>query len=261
VAAGRRRYLDLLIPQLLRERGWDRLQVWVNTADEADLAYIRTLPGLDDRITLIEARDNPPGGRKSLNPFYRACVDPDTVYIRFDDDIVWVEPGLIERLVEFRLANPAAFLVIPVIINNAMISYILQVQGRITVPGIYLRPSAMDEVAWRNPQFAEGLHRHFIGCATKNTLGQLKFPTQPIAVNRVALQCFAWLGSEFARFGGVLPPEVEEEEFLSAIKPTQLGKANLVFGEGIVAHFAAAPQRAHLEQTDLLEAYRELAKL
>ena len=36
IPAGRRKYLELLIPQLLREEGFDELQLWLNAENRED---------------------------------------------------------------------------------------------------------------------------------------------------------------------------------------------------------------------------------
>ena len=55
IPAGRRRYLELLIPQILAQEGWDELQVWLNTKEPDDIAYISGLPALDSIDVLAEA--------------------------------------------------------------------------------------------------------------------------------------------------------------------------------------------------------------
>jgi hypothetical protein len=42
-------------------------------------------------------------GMPSINAFLlRLCIEPETFYFKLDDDIVWMEAGLIERMVEFQ---------------------------------------------------------------------------------------------------------------------------------------------------------------
>ena len=57
---------------------------------------------------------------------YKSCCDKNTVYIKLDDDIVYVDENLFTKFVDFRINNFVAPLIFPVIINNLVISNILQ---------------------------------------------------------------------------------------------------------------------------------------
>ena len=50
----------------------------------------------------------------------------------------------------------------------------------------------------------------------------------------------------------------DDEEFLSCIKPTQLGKANCFNGDALIAHFAFGPQREGLDKMDILNRYGKI---
>jgi hypothetical protein len=255
IPAGRQRYLEVLIPQLFRERGWDELQIWVNTANAGDLAYLDGLPELDPRIRLLRLPAGiEPDGPSTICHFFPNCTDSGTVYIRFDDDICYVEPRTVEKLAAFRIAHAKPFLIFPVIINNAIISHILQGLGRIEAKR-YIEAYVMDEIGWEDPIFAESLHRRFLKALEEGEIDKFKFATRPIAMSRMSINCIAWRGEEFAKFEGKLG-FTHEEEWLSVTRPTQLASFNLIYGRTVVAHFSFYTQRKHLDRTDLLEQYR-----
>lgn len=257
IPAGRRRYLELLIPSILRQEGWDELKIWVNTTIPEDLNYLASLPSLDERISLSQPPLYPPNGNTTIGQFFKDCVSPDTVYIRFDDDICFIERDLIKKLAKFRFENPEPFLVTPIVINNAIISYVLQVLGKIFHLKL-LTANCLDPLGWKNPEFAEQLHRLFLAVLAENNIDHFKFANRPIAINRFSINCISWLGSEFKKFDGLVPYGADEEEFLSVTKPTQLGRLNYIFGEAIVSHFAFFTQRDHLDKTDILDRYKDL---
>ena len=118
-----------------------------------------------------------------------------------------------------------------------------------------MTPNCLDPVTWGSPEFAEMLHRMFVEHARRGNVDHFKLPDIPIAVNRFSINCISWFGREFAKFGGAVPYGIEEE-WLSAIKPTLMGGYNQLCGSAVIAHFAFYTQRAHLETTDLLAAYR-----
>src|SRR6185312_15673304 len=111
--AGRRRYMELLVPQILASNLVDRYDIWVNTADPADIAFFEGLAAKYDRVRLVPQPDGKAPGVPAIHGFHRLAMDVDTIYVRFDDDIVWLEPGFFEALLRFRVDHPHYFLVMP----------------------------------------------------------------------------------------------------------------------------------------------------
>ena len=56
----------------------------------------------------------------SIYHFFKEYTDPNTIYLRFDDDICYIAPDAINNLLNFRIEHPEFFLVYPVIVNNSM---------------------------------------------------------------------------------------------------------------------------------------------
>ena len=113
--AGRRRYAELLANYMLRpenRRFIDEHHWWCNTGDAADIAYLQGLceahPGY---FKLIEPRMKPNGSLTVYSFFGEKYHEPGVLYLRFDDDIVFLAPHAVERLLEFRVAHPEYFLV------------------------------------------------------------------------------------------------------------------------------------------------------
>src|SRR5689334_12595810 len=86
--AGRRRYLKVLAPQILASPLVDEYHLWLNTTDTADVEYLHTLEASDSRVRIVEPSFLPPGHTASIRQFFSSCTGPDTIYVRFDDDIV-----------------------------------------------------------------------------------------------------------------------------------------------------------------------------
>jgi hypothetical protein len=254
--AGRRRYLRILAPQILASPLVDEYHLWINTTDAADLEFCRQLPDADARVRLIDPTFLPPGPTLSIRQFYRGCIDPDTIYIRFDDDVVFVEPDFVEKFVTFRVEHPQFFLVFPNTINNALCTYAQIEHGNITA-GARVQPWCMDVTAWANPRFAEQLHRAFLASVAAGDIASWYFGQRLVAYSRYSVNCIAWFGSEFAKFQGEVP--WDEEEYLSVTKPAELLAVNCIYGEAIVAHYAFMPQRTHLDATDVLARYAAAA--
>ena len=105
-AAGRRRYMQYLIPYIVSCGIVDRYDIWVNTHNGADIEFFKRVAEKYPVVNLVWQPDGVVNGNKSINAFYKACVELDTIYFKLDDDVVWMEPGLIEKMVRFRVDNP-----------------------------------------------------------------------------------------------------------------------------------------------------------
>lgn len=263
--AGRERYLSLLcahVESAHRAGHIDEWHLWLNTHVPSDVAYIRGLPPrLGDWVRVVEA-DAPVREVSSENicHFFRHAADPGCVYVRLDDDVVYVEPGFFQAIVAFRLANPEPFLVYGNIINNAVVSHLHQRNGRFRYDrlGGY---ACMDPTGWGDPLYAEAVHRAFLEDVRRGRADRWRrsFAEWHCLDNeRVSINCIAWLGGTFREFGGQVGRD--EEQWLATEKPRALGPAahNVIFGGALVAHFAFFTQREHLDATDLLEQYRAL---
>jgi hypothetical protein len=258
--AGRRRYMRVLVPYILRSPLVDEYQIWANTTDLADLAFIHRLAALDPRVRVIDPPETSVDGNKSIGQFFRFCIDPGSIYIRFDDDIVWMNEDFFEVLLDFRIANPDYFIVSPLIINNAICSYALQARNQLNSVFGSLTPYAFDATGWKSPHFAHHLHNLLLHHVAVGDLEPLMFDRQEMGLGRYSINCISWLGEEFARFGGRVPPEAEEEEWISAWRPAASGRTNCIFGGAVASHFAFFPQRAYLDATNLLARYADLCR-
>lgn len=262
-AAGRRRYMQYLMPYVLGDDVVDRYDIWVNTTDMQDIEFFRQMAACQPKVRLVWQPDGVVRGIASINRFYRDCTEQDTIYIKVDDDVVWMERGTLGRLAAFRVAHPEAFVVSPMVVNNAICSYIWQAMGVVSF-GRYYNAACNHRVMWKRGQFALALHRWFLAGmnAGADFAKRLHVGPRPVACNRFSINLVAWFGTDFAKFGGVV--EGDDEEFISCTRPAAEGRVCLFDGDNVVAHFAFASQRDVLDGAGILEAYgdyvgRELA--
>lgn len=257
--AGRRRYTELLYRHLSAQRAdFDEWHIWLNTLDGADLAYFHELGARHpDWIRCVPC----PvwvDGTGTICHFFRGCCDPDTVYIRLDDDVVWLEPGFVRKLAAFRREHPEYFLVYGNIVNNVVLSHLHQRFGNVGTEDGVVGYNYIDEVGWKSSAFVRRLHEAFLASAARGETAKWHFPQWELAdFEHVSINCVSWLGSEFAAFGGEV--ERDEETFIAVTKPRQLGKKNCIFGGALCVHYAFCMQRDFMDSTDFLARYAELA--
>ncbi len=254
--------MEILFRYLLKERDLiDEYRIWVNTKNPEDLAFFDSLekdyPGF---VSLDKRWKNEPRYGEALNigKFFDRCTDDDTVYVRLDDDVVWLSKDFIRNLVEFRINNPEPFLVYPTIINNAICDHILQSQGYYgDLPRFTYH--CMDNVAWKNSHVCELKHREMlehISRGEKIAKQEEKWVLKDY--ERVSINCISWLGETFSKFQGVVG--LDEENWLSSEKSKELGTPNVITGDCECSHFAFYKQREHMDKTDILKIYDELSR-
>lgn len=131
-------------------------------------------------------------GNASINGFFKYCLEKDTIYIRFDDDVVWMEPYFFEKFIDFRIQNKHYFLIFPLIINNAICLHLLMSNNKLKTK-VYIKANATDEIAQGDYRFAYELHAWFIHYIKSNRYGNLYIPNKVIALNRFSINCISWL--------------------------------------------------------------------
>lgn len=256
-AVGRRRYLKLLIPQVLASDIIDRYDLWVNTMDKVDIAFFEAMAKEFPKLNLIWQPKGVINGIYSMADFYPFCQEEDTIYIKLDDDVVWFDPIFFEEICSYRIKHPKYFLVSPLVINNGISTFILQNQGYLKFKQ-YFTCQGYD-LNFYNGFLAEQLHRWFIDNYLKtNAYQALYCGEHRIAMQRFAINAVAWFGEEFRKFEGKVTGD--DEEFLTIKYPDKMGLINSFDCDTIVAHFSFSAQREHLDKTDLLEIYEEMIR-
>jgi hypothetical protein len=257
---GRRRYLEILASYLLDQPLVDEWAIWSQTDDPAEIEFLEALAATEQRVTIWPSLPPEDGAAPDSMAMYRRCVDPGAVYVRFDDDICWIEDGFLESFLDFRIAHPELFLVYPFVVNNAYCTFLMQMLGRTSLShGQRFTTSPTDALGYADGLVAQRLHEALLSALAADRLDFVRVPVRALAGVCIPAHCMSWFGSRFAEFGGVVPT-TDDEGWLGVDKPLQLEMANAIYGAKAVAHFATPPQREHLEHgTDLLDRYRRLA--
>lgn len=258
IAAGRRLSMSGLIPQLLAQEGWDELHVWVNTKEQDDLHFLRALPGLDPRIKLkyLKAKtlqqiedeyviESQKAG--NIGDWWPAnCTDPDAIYVRFDDDIVFVEQGTVKALVEARLKYPDPYLIFPVIINNAVLAHYLEQAGKLKHPqGKSYTPYVFDPLIW-SPNMCFDIHNQFIDQVNQHGVEHFHISDIDLPPQHISINCMVYFGKDIAEWGGEFGLN-GEEGFITCQVPYWNKRNLMILGSKVVCHMAFHTQRGHWE--------------
>lgn len=253
--AGRRRYLELLIPQVQGLKQYvDELRLWVNTNNGDDITYMQKTAAGDPDFIKLEYLSVPYNGIDTIYTFFKNCIDENTVYVRFDDDIVLLDtPDAFRKFIDFRINNPQYFLVYGNILNNAIVSHIHQRHGKLNLDKGVSGYTCMDNLGWRDGNFALNVHQQVL--STPLSYYHFTDIWQLFNYDHVSINCISWTGSEFGKFAGIVGPA--EEDWLSVVKPREIKKHNCIFGEFVCVHYAFGTQRDKLDSFNILDGYKQ----
>ena len=249
--AGRKCYLQKLVVQLEKQKNdFNEWHLWVNTHNDDDINFMKTLENQYDWIKCIY-RDAKKFSNLTIHKFFDYTNCPDTVYIRLDDDIIWLEETFIKTLYNFRINNPQYFLVYGNIVNNQVIDHIHQRLG-VFVKLPFIEYKCMGN-SWKDGNICRKIHESFINSIKTNNLQKWKFSRWELLNHeRVSINAIAWIGGSFDNFVNKIGKS--EECWLSETFPKENNVYNVICGDALCVHYAFGPQR-NLLTNDLLSKY------
>ena len=256
--AGRRQYLEKLKRHLLKQKDdFHEWHLWFNVIDEsvrkpfdsdpkADKEYIEKLAKEYDWIKIIKLPlERTDGNYRNLFVFYHQCTDPNTVYIKLDDDIVWLEGGFIKEMKQFRMDNPEYFITYGNTVNNQCIDHVHQRIGALQSIDRFIDYN-MKGWIWTTPSYAINVLKQFIKDRKEGSLNKWKFDRWVTRPNlgpqeRVSINAISWIGNDHMK---KIPRE--DEAWLSCDGPRQMNpvKFNGICGKKLCVHFSFGPQRS-----------------
>lgn len=269
---GRETTVSILFEYLKRdhERGLiDEYYLYLNTDDNqiSDLTYAYKLAKKHDWVRIIERPQGLPRlipKQRNTGYAYRYMTDPDAVYFRFDDDIVYVHEDAVNNLVKAKLGLPGTLACFSLMWNNAIVSWYAQQLGIIPQEyGVVGSPFCMDPVGWADGNFAVKIHRLLLDYIDDGTPEKVffyqNFPLAPR--QQFSVSCHVIDGVDFCALPqpGVLDYP-EEEHWITVHRPPLVGKDNVIVGDSLVSHYTFYPQRDTVLATDILDRYRKLSK-
>src|SRR5690606_29149161 len=194
--------------------------------------------------------------------YMRECTEPDTLYIRLDDDICYMADDALQQLRNHRLRRRDPLLVVGNIVNNAVCTHFHQRAGLLPTSWGVVENDCLDPLGWRSGQFARRVHRRFLKDLEAGREAWWKQVELPInGTQRFSINAISWIGDDFRDL-----PEVngaaDEEPFLTAELPARLGRPNEACPQALFGHYAFFTQRPYLERTspEILARYRRIAQ-
>lgn len=117
---------------LVTHGGWLDEIHWVrNTADEEDLAYLRTILASNPLYKEIDISKLPTENAESAYENAWNSLRRGAIYIKIDDDVIYIADDTIPRLVTLRLENPNIFTASANVINSPLMGWVHYHSGAI----------------------------------------------------------------------------------------------------------------------------------
>lgn len=270
---GRETTVSILFEYLRRdhERGLiDEYWLYLNTDDNqsGDLSYAYRLARRHkDWVKIIQRDPSLPRlqpKQRNTGYAYRHMTDPDAVYFRFDDDIIYVHQDAVSNLVTAKINLPGTLACFALMWNNAITSWYAQQLDIIPRQfGKVQSPFCMDPVGWADGEFAVKIHELMLDWLEAGTPERAYFyQNYPLAPRQqFSVSCHVIDGRDFCDLPtpGVLDYP-EEEHWITVHRPALVGKDNVIVGDALVSHYTFYPQRQAVLATNILDRYRKLSK-
>lgn len=236
--AGRERYLKILSVyiRVLKERNLiDEVHMWDYTRNESDEAWLENEWG-SENIFKVKNKSNYLEYYKYYNK--QRYPEDDTVLIKCDDDIVYIDVDAFEYFIQKRKQQINVYIMSPLIVNHPTSSHIL---GEI-YQGYDLFSS----------KFCTHIHTKFLENKLSKIYGLITHITNDNS--RFNINFIAMLSKDFFVFSH---PSIEDDDEGTLSKISQVYNWYIVFdGEFFVSHMAFTKQREdNFDESKFLEAY------
>lgn len=255
--AGREKYLSVFKPFVYRkiEEGLvDEWQLWVNTVSESDLKYLEKMEKENSKVKryFIDEKITPSWDTYNAlqtYKFFKYAQDDDTIYIRFDDDIVWCDEDAIENMCKARIDNPDAYIIYPNIVNSSTCTSWHQKSGVLSKEFGEVHQEKLDDpnyayldvFCYSDSNLIDHIHNTFKRNYERGTLYHYHLPSRSlIDYNRFSICSIAWWGKDKIEIGTLEEPQLSWE------KPQEFKRPVYFCGNALMVHYSYHTQRDYL---------------
>ena len=256
--SGRKQYQSILYNYIKRNFDIiDEYRIWLNTKNETDISWLKSIK--NNKVT-IDSRKGV-DDIKTICQYFDNCIDHDTIYIRLDDDIVYLEKFFFQKLIDFRINNPDFLFVSANIVNNY---HCFHIQKKLKIINF------LDDIGG-DPKQAEKLHNYFIDLIYKNKIETMFFDKEVAnKYEQININAICWFGKQLNKNYKIIKNRrmykkslvqficENEEVNINTVLPKITKKYNCVCGNAVCCHFSFRQQINYLKNTDLLKKYQNL---
>ena len=297
--AGRKRYMEILFKYILKNKKFiNEYHLYLATTNTEDVRYIYEFQKENSdfvKVIALESYDNF-NKAEVWNLSYKNCLDEDTIYLKIDDDVVFVDDNLFTEFIDFR-KNSDSPIVFPHIINNIISTPLLEKNDKIktgmlnnqfvintwsktierikpqieklklnfpsrefTVTNLLSQNEILCPIAWGILEYSKISHLLFLEIIKSTVISSIY--TENINLMEfqpISIQCCSWLGKDLKKYTEMFGDVGSEDEpWISVYLPVWAGKPNVIFGKSVVSHFSSYNQDDYLISCGILEEYKKI---
>jgi hypothetical protein len=123
IFAGRKDTMQILFP-MIKSDIIDEVLVGVNTKNQLDIDFINQYINIDPKFKKIDIPIDKVGTPSAYTYMFSMMTDLDTIYIKLDDDLIYLSDKFFENLVEYRVEHPEFLCIYPFVINNPLCNWL-----------------------------------------------------------------------------------------------------------------------------------------
>jgi hypothetical protein len=248
--AGRERYLRVLVPyvQTLVSRNLvHEVHFWDYTRDPKDAEYIRTLPF---QVLIPETKAH----YGNYYEYYTCAKypEPDTVLIKCDDDIVYIDVDAFDRFISDRRKHTGPIFFSPCVINNSVCSILMEQQK--------LLPMDINEDMY-GAKWACEIHKYFLkNIESLKTKSRGIRSVPPDIEWRFNINFLAFLAKDFDTVFKSPHIMEDDEYYFGVFAPKHFSREYYIDMRFFVSHMAYTAQRTEgFDETNFLQKYHDLS--
>ena len=260
VFAGRKDTMQILFP-LIKSDIIDEILICVNTKNIDDIAFIDRYTQFNSMFKKVLIPSHIIGTPAAYTHMFTLMTEPDTIYIKLDDDLIYLSPNFFEEVVEFRIKHPEYLCIYPWVINNPLCNWL---------GGWFNEFRSQSDCmywTWQDPKYAMMLlsafadgklpieHRADYVFDNKDAFyrPEIKFSICP-SINAV---CFWGRDCKTMNWAGHMPKYGSDEIFLTQgiFKEFGTKRKHIVYSKPVCVHYAFYPQRDTLNVMNILARY------
>lgn len=187
----------------------------------------------------------------------------DVVYVKLDDDVVYLSPNFFETLYQEKIAHPEIPVLCPFIINNQAHAHVAQKHGLLPSYWEYIHDATWCYTGenthklnyFHNLEFGVALHRLFLADTSSRWINWRDNIWTFSKSSRFSINCVAMTEKDLVK---IRPVPCDDEEYLSRTVPQTLGRNNAMTTKCMCVHFSFYNQQGHFLEHGLLEDYVKL---
>jgi hypothetical protein len=246
--AGRQDRMSILceyITEAVRQGCVDEYHVWNFARDPKDEVWFKEwIQSHSSFARLYEPKERKNWGECYRHYVKEAAQYSKDVFIKLDDDIVYLSLATFREWIDFRRApeNRDYWIVSANVVNNEMCAFYQQKHGLLPHPPFAKLPYIPHGYGplWKTGSWPLQLHEAFLN-KPKNHFNLPQNIIEP-RQERISINAISWMGADWPNMHPLGTTTDDDELYMSVTLPLKYKRSNIIFAKFIASHLSFAEQ-------------------